>query len=155
MEITCKKKEMLWGFYVRKIQKSSIFTTALLVTRKACTLLFQDFCINLSAQNTWLCSGKTNLHILRTPSIGELFFFFNSHLLFLVNWHLPSASIRIKSWATAAADLHHPLKEFRVEVRSEALCALGKLAKQVFRELDNFMRFYEPDSCIFSYLEKH
>ena len=38
---------------------------------------------------------------------------------------------RIKSWAAAAADLQHPLKEFRVDSRNEALCALGKLAWQV------------------------
>ena len=36
---------------------------------------------------------------------------------------LPSISTRIKSCAAAAADLHHPLKEFRVESRNEALCA--------------------------------
>ena len=39
--------------------------------------------------------------------------------------HLPSASTRIKSCATAAADLQHSLKEFRVESRNKALCALG------------------------------
>ena len=48
---------------------------------------------------------------------------------------LPSTSTRIKSWATAAADLQQPLKKFRVESRSEALCASGKLTEQVFREV--------------------
>ena len=38
---------------------------------------------------------------------------------------LPSASVRIKSCAAAAADFQHPLK---VESRNEALCALGKTA---------------------------
>ena len=51
---------------------------------------------------------------------------------------------------------NNPLKEFRVESRNEALCALGKLAGQVFRESDILRsRFYEPNSCISSYLEKH
>ena len=42
---------------------------------------------------------------------------------------LPSTSARIKPRATAAADLQHPLKEFRVESRNEALCAPGKTGK--------------------------
>ena len=47
-------------------------------------------------------------------------------------------------------------KEFRVEIRNEALCAWGKLAEQVFRELDILQSwFYEPNSCISSDLEKH
>ena len=51
---------------------------------------------------------------------------------------------------------NNPLKELRVESRNEALCALGKLAGQVFRESDILRsRFYEPNSCISSYLEKH
>ena len=49
-----------------------------------------------------------------------------------------------------------PGKELRVEIRSKALSALGKLAEQVFRKLDiSRRRFYEPNSCIISYLEKH
>lgn len=51
MKITWKQKEILWGFYVRKIQRTSIFTTALEATRKGCTLLPWDICINRSAQN--------------------------------------------------------------------------------------------------------
>ena len=45
------------------------------------------------------------------------------------NWHLPSTSTRIKSWAAAAADRQHARKEFRVEIRNEALGALGKTGK--------------------------
>ena len=70
-------------------------------------------------------------------------------------WHLPSASIWIKSWAPASADLQHPLSKLRVEIRSETFCSLGKLEEQVFRSLHNFRRFYDPNSCISSYLEKH
>ena len=33
----------------------------------------------------------------------------------------------------AAADVQHRLKEFSVESRSEALCALGKLEGQAFQ----------------------
>ena len=48
-------------------------------------------------------------------------------------------------------------KEFSVESKSEALCAQGeKLAGQVFTLLDIFRSlFYEANSCISSYLEKH
>lgn len=52
------------------------------------------------------------------------------------NWHLLSPSTRVKSCVAVAADLHTPLKEFRVERRDEALCAgVGErgLAGQVFR----------------------
>ena len=41
------------------------------------------------------------------------------------------------------------------EARSEALCVLGKLGDQVFGESDIFRRFYVPNSCISSCLEKH
>ena len=47
--------------------------------------------------------------------------------------HLLSTCTRIKSWATAAVDLHHPLKELRVESRNEALYVPRKLAGQAFR----------------------
>jgi len=55
-----------------------------------------------------------------------------------------------------AADLQHPLKEFKMESRNEALCAPGKLSGQVFRQLDILRKlFYEPNSYICSYVEKH
>ena len=41
------------------------------------------------------------------------------------NWPLPSTSTGLKR-AAAAVDLQHPLEEFRVESRSEALCAQGE-----------------------------
>ena len=66
---------------------------------------------------------------------------------------LPSASTGTDSRATAAANPQHPLKGAQGGERREALCALGKLAEQVFRELDIF-RFYEPNSCSSSYVEK-
>ena len=47
-------------------------------------------------------------------------------------------------------------KELRVESRSEVSCEQGKLAEQVFRRLDGFRSpFYEPNSSVSSYLEKH
>ena len=53
------------------------------------------------------------------------------------------------NWATSLQ------REFRVESRNESPRALEKLA-QVFRWLDIFRSwFYEPNSCISSYLEKH
>ena len=46
------------------------------------------------------------------------------------NWHSPSASARMKSPAPVVADLQHsPWKEFRVEIRNEACCALGKMGR--------------------------
>ena len=70
---------------------------------------------------------------------------------------MPSASMPIESWATAAARPSTPLKELRADIRIEALCTLlGKLAEQVFRSLDIFRRrFYEPNSYVSSYPEKH
>ena len=50
-----------------------------------------------------------------------------------------------------------PWKEFRVEIKNKALCALGKTQKnwpsdsQMFSGKD----FMSPNSCIFSHLEKH
>ena len=41
---------------------------------------------------------------------------------------LPSTSTKIKPCAAAAADLQHPLKEFRVESRNVALCS-GKTGR--------------------------
>ena len=42
------------------------------------------------------------------------------------DWHLPSASTWIEFGAMAAANPQRLLKELRVEIRSEAFCALGK-----------------------------
>lgn len=44
----------------------------------------------------------------------------------------PPGSTRIESPATAAAELRHTRQESRVEIESEALCTLGKLAEQAF-----------------------
>ena len=64
------------------------------------------------------------------------------------SWHchgcLPSTSIRIKSCATEAADFQYPLKEFRVESRSEALCVPRKLAGHVFRQIFLGADFMSP-----------
>ena len=64
--------------------------------------------------------------------------------------HLPSISTRIKSWAAAAADLQHLLKGvsgWRAAMRYYVLW--GKLAEQVFRQLDIFRsQFYGPNSYI-------
>ena len=46
---------------------------------------------------------------------------------------MPSISKRIKSGATAAADLQQPRKGVQGGEQNEALCVLGKLAGQVFR----------------------
>ena len=41
-----------------------------------------------------------------------------------------------------------------MEIENEVLCALGKPGR-TRHQVDIFRRFYEPNSCIFSYLEKH
>ena len=48
-------------------------------------------------------------------------------------------------------------KEFRVEIRNEALCALGKTSRTGLQFVRYFQVkfFMSPNSCIFSYLEKH
>ena len=79
-----------------------------------------------------------------------------SYMLSARNWHLPralprteqqrclpSASAETEPHAAIAVGLQQPLKEFRVESKSETLCAPGKLAGQVFRYV--FLgRFYMP-----------
>ena len=48
-----------------------------------------------------------------------------------------------------------PWKEFRVDSRNEAGYALGKTGRTGL-QIDIFRsQFYEPHSCVFSYLEKH
>ena len=79
-------------------------------------------------------------------------------------YHLQIGTCHLSSWGSNYEPLqltsNTPWKEFRVETRNEALCALrgrrGRgLAEQVFRYLDIFRkRFYEPNSCVSSYLEK-
>ena len=53
---------------------------------------------------------------------------------------LPSSSTRIKSLATAVADLQDTLKGIQNKGKDEALCALGKWAELAFSELDIFRR---------------
>ena len=71
----------------------------------------------------------------------------------------PSTSTRITSSAAAAADFQHPLKGVQGGEQKGGTLRLGKkLAGQVFRQLliDIFRSwFYESNSCISSYLEKH
>ena len=75
------------------------------------------------------------------------------------NWHLLSIFRRIKSCVAAPVGLQHrltfntPWEEFRVENRNKAPCDLGKTGRTslpIFRSW-----FYETNSCISSYLEKH
>ena len=61
------------------------------------------------------------------------------------NCHLPSASKRMKSLATAVVDLRHPRKEFRLEIRNEALCALERTGRTGLRIVRNVQKIYEPN----------
>ena len=64
------------------------------------------------------------------------------------NWHLPSTSTRIKSYAGIAADFQQPLKGVRVKCRNEAFCALGKTGRTGL-QIDIFRsQFDKPNSCI-------
>ena len=74
----------------------------------------------------------------------------------VTTWQVPSTSTRIKSCASVAADFHNLQKEFRVESINEVLCAPGKNWQDRLSQLDIFRSwFYEPNSCISSYSEKH
>ena len=63
-------------------------------------------------------------------------------------WHLESCHLEMGTCHLPLQGLNHELlhllsldkqlKDFKVETRSEALCALGKLAEQVFGELNFF-----------------
>ena len=53
------------------------------------------------------------------------------------NWHLPSTS------PLQLLPFNIPWKEFRVEIRNEALCALGRTGRTGL-QVDIFRRFYEP-----------
>ena len=66
------------------------------------------------------------------------------------NWHLPSISVRIKSWATAAADLQHPLKGVQGGDQERGTLCSGEDGQN--RPSEDFV---SPNSCIFSYPEKH
>lgn len=65
--------------------------------------------------------------------------------------HLPSASTWIKSWATAAADPQHLLRGAQGRNQEWSTLFPGRtgLQREIFMK-----RFYEPNSCIFSCLEK-
>ena len=65
------------------------------------------------------------------------------------NWHLPSPSTRIKSWATAATDTSW---KFRARIRMRH-SAPGKTGRTGLL-LGLFRRFCEPKSYLSSYLEE-
>ena len=59
------------------------------------------------------------------------------------------------AWVAAVADLQHPLKGVQGRDWEWEICALGKIGRTGL-QIDIFRRrFYEPNSCISSYLEKH
>ena len=65
------------------------------------------------------------------------------------NCHLPSAPIRIRSLATAVLTFNSPGKEFRVDIRYEALRALGKTGRmglQIVKYLEKISRVQIPES---------
>ena len=67
-------------------------------------------------------------------------------------WHLPSTATGIKPCAAAAADLQHPPKTVQGGEQDSALWKTDRTCLQVdiFRS-----QFYESNSGISSYLEKH
>ena len=56
------------------------------------------------------------------------------------SWHLPPASTRIKSLASVIVDLQHTQKEFRVELRIEAHCGVGKTGRTGFQIVRYFQK---------------
>ena len=98
------------------------------------------------------------LFLARLRQAGKMF----SKDLSTTTWHLPSTSTRLQSCAATAADLHHPPEDAQGgDQKRDALCwgggggsrgATGRtgLQRGIFSSC-----FYEPSSCISSYLEKH
>ena len=98
------------------------------------------------------------LFLARLRQAGKMF----SKDLSTTTWHLPSTSTRLQSCAATAADLHHPPEDAQGgDQKPDALCwgggggsrgATGRtgLQRGIFSSC-----FYEPSSCISSYLEKH
>ena len=80
-----------------------------------------------------------------------------SHFMWAtVNWRLDllSASMWIKSWVTIDADLQNPLSGAHGGDQEWGILCSGKTGRTGL-EIDIFRRrFYEPNSCIFSYLKK-
>ena len=73
-------------------------------------------------------------------------------------WPLPAASTKIKSRSLQHADFQHPLERSSGwRQKNKALCALGKTWKNKPSDSQRFYGkdFISPNSCIFSYLEKH
>ena len=58
------------------------------------------------------------------------------------NWHLPSISVRLNHEPLQLLTFNIPWKEFRVAIRNEALCALGKTGRTGL-QIDIFRRFCE------------
>ena len=71
------------------------------------------------------------------------------------NWLLPSAATRIESLELQLLTLNTPWKEFRVEIRNGAVCALGKTGRTDLWIVRYFSGddFRSPNLCLFSYLE--
>ena len=105
--------------------------------------------------------GKaTHLHILswetpRTEEPGRLQSMGSRESDTSGRQHTPT-SRRVKSYAFAAAAFHSPWKTFVSEIRNEAVCALGETGRTGLQILHIFRSwFYEPSSCISSYLKKY
>ena len=74
-------------------------------------------------------------------------------ILWTGDWHLPSDSTRTESRATAAAALQHPLKGAQCGDQKWGTLCFGKTGRTGL-QIYIFRRFYEPSSCVSSYLEK-
>ena len=84
---------------------------------------------------------------------------------FIVSKTLWSCQLKIGAFHPLPQELNHDRlqlltfnilwKESMGKFRNEASVLWEKLAEQVFTEVGIFSRFYEPNSCISSYLEKY
>ena len=68
--------------------------------------------------------------------------------------HFPFGSTRIRSVATAAADLQHPLKAVQGGDQKWGTVLWEKLAEQTFREVFSEEKILNPIFCVFAHLEK-
>ena len=67
----------------------------------------------------------------------------NHIILPTTNWHLPSPSTRIKSWAHAA-DLQHPLNRVQGRDQEWCLCTLEKTVRTGLQILRYFQKILSP-----------
>ena len=133
----------------RSRDRDQIWATAATYATASATPAPLTHCAMLGKEPaSWHCRDVTNPIAPQQEFLKKKFLIKSTMHKPTTNWHLPSASKRIKSLI-----FNTPWKEFWVEIRSEALCELGKTGRRGL-QIDTFRWFLiSPNSCIFSHLE--